>query len=168
MIIKFSSVVSLSDLLLVGQPFDVSVVGEDADFFHNTVLKSPANTDCGDPFASYTNAYFNNFSIKGYSSTTEVFEKSADTFAFVEQQVGGAASKVGYNLSWGTSQQVNKVEITNLDAIYTLRICHLGIYIGEDTLPVTYEGPEWEVITKGGIDNAVQTAFQLKGEITIT
>ena len=167
MIIEFSSVVSLSDLLLVGQPFDVSVVGKDADFFRNTVLRSPANADCGDPDARYTNAYFNNFSIKGYSQTAEEFDYSADNFAFVEQQDGGAASKVGYNLSWGTSQQVQKVEITNLDDIYWLRICHLGIYIEEDTLPVTFEGPVWEVITKGGIDNAVQTAFQLEGVITI-
>ena len=143
--IEFSSVVSLSDLLLVGQPFDVSVDSRDSEFFRDTVLGRPANTDCGYPDASYTNAYFNNFSIKGYSYTLEVFDIKADNFLFVEQQIGGPASKVGYNLSWDNSQQVNKVEITNHDTIYWLRICHLGIYIGEeeDTLPVTYEDPEW-------------------------
>ena len=88
--IEFSSVVSLSDLLLVGQPFDVDVDGKDDDFFRNTVLSSPANTDCGGGSSvSYTNAYFNNFSVKGYSETTEVFDKSADDFPFVTQQDGG-------------------------------------------------------------------------------
>ena len=88
--IEFDNVASLSDLLLVGQPFDVDVDGKDDDFFRNTVLSSPANTDCaGGSSVSYTNAYFNNFSVKGYSETTVVFEKRADEFPFVTQQDGG-------------------------------------------------------------------------------